>query len=246
MPKDSFTVLIAVVMKVNRTFCSIYPFYNSATGKAVAVALRALASNICKDNLMNPLSRFAVVGKADFLLPSLPPNTVFCDKCKDNYLPLPQEGFSHVFAFDFFQDRQDEKHFVQELHRITEKDGKVIFFAVRKNSFWTYDDTMPFKNNVQYTDRELKMLFTEAGFSNLSFGKSLLLPPAIYKEDFAAKEQKFRFVLGWLAGITAVYAEKTTLAAVPVATARERFIFGKKKKAPESQTALTSENDGIT
>jgi len=233
-------------MEVNRTFRSIYPFYNSATGKTAGQALCSLVHRIWEKDLTNRLNRFAVIGKADFLLPALPHNTVFCDECKDDYLPLPQEKFSHVLAFDFFGERKDEKHYIQELQRITEKDGKVIFFAARKNGFWTYDDSMPFKDSVQYTDKELKALFTEEGFSNISFGKALLLPPALYNEDFAKKEQKFRFVLGWLAGITAVCAEKTTLAAVPVATVRERFFFGKKKKTAEQQTALTSENDSVT
>jgi hypothetical protein len=223
--------------KVNKTFRSMYPFYNSATGKMVAGALRELVLSVWNAEADNPLNKFAVVGEADFLLPALPRGSILCDECKDRYLPLPQGNFSHVAAFDFFKDKTDEKHFIKELYRITEDGGKVIFIAAKKNSFWTYDESMPFKGSVQYNDNELKSLFTEIGFSNLSFGKALLLPPALYNENFAAKEQKFKNVLGWLAGITAVFAQKESLAVIPAA--ENTFSFGKNSKTIKQQTTVT-------
>ncbi len=243
LPKQYFIVLIISMNKVNKTFRSMYPFYNSATGKMVAAALCGLILSRWEKDFTNPLNNFAVIGEADFLLPIFPKDTAVCGKCSDRFLPMPKEYFTNVVAFDFFKNKNDEKRFIKELYRITKKGGKVLLLAPRKNSFWTYDDSMPFKSALQYTDKELKRLFTEAEFSDFSFGKALLLPPALYKENFAAKEQSFRYVLGWLAGITAVEAKKEALAAVGTES-KDAFSYRKKRKTVKSAvTTLERKKD---
>lgn len=211
-----FMFLIVIMKYVNKTFQSIYPFYNSLLGVIVGKALVSLINDMWKKEINAPLKKFLVVGEADFLMSALPKGSVFCPaaRIKDGILPFEEADFTNVIVFNAFTERKNEKEktFVRELARILSDDGKILFLAVKESSFWTYDESIPYKYAVKYRTKELRNLIASGVFTPVSTGKALLLPPALYKESFVPYEQRFKHILGLLGGITAIEAWKITVA----------------------------------
>lgn len=240
LQKIYFIVLMANMVDVNKSFSSIYPFYNSPIGTMVVSALQSLTLSVWNEDIRNCSNNFLIIGEVDFLKSVFPKGTVLYNNKDKKIFPFSDKSFSHVLVFNFLTDKAEEEQVMRELHRIVDDGGHIVIFAVKRNSFWTYDVTMPFKKSLQYTDNELRTLTSRSGFSDISFGKALLLPPALYRLDFAHKEQKFKHLLGWLAGITAVYATKKVYATPEILIDKVKNYSANKQV--KQQTVVTMNN----
>ncbi|WP_026379980.1 class I SAM-dependent methyltransferase [Afifella pfennigii] len=152
---------------------------------------------------------------------------------EDTALPLPDAAVDLAILVHALETSSRPPELMAELRRVLTANGRLFLVVPNRQGAWARSDTSPFGYGRPYSRSQLRSLLGETGFNVVSWATALHMWPTKQRSLLSlspAMEKIGRHVWPAFAGVTCVYAQKSTIAAV---TARPRRRF-----APALEPAL--------
>ncbi|MBM3893528.1 class I SAM-dependent methyltransferase [Candidatus Dependentiae bacterium] len=122
--------------------------------------------------------------------PLMPTNVQFLKHNLEEPIPLNEESFNTIFAFDIIEHITNEKSFINELFRLCTNHGVIIGSVPHDNDLFlpAYNLTFYHRSDLThkryYTPESIKSALAAAGFVNIHVSKEGGVSPQVFAEFF--------------------------------------------------------------
>jgi len=143
---------------------------------------------------------------------------------EETALPLPDSAIDLAILVHALETSSRPPELMAELRRVLTASGRIFIVVPNRQGAWARSDTSPFGYGRPYSRSQLRSLLGDTGFGVTAWSTALHMWPSRHRSLLGfspAMEKIGRHVWPAFSGVTCVYAQKSTVAAIKSKSSRK-------------------------